>query len=130
MPVPEDAQPDPRAGRRADECLRIGGDSSDHTFYDPDLRRLPHWAFELTPTFVERTARIVNKLHLRVIIDLNLITGTPLEAGAWAHAAVTEMPKGSVLGFEIGNEPDLPTEYCGSSTSAGRGSTPASCPRP
>ena len=87
--------------------LRIGGDSSDHTFYDPDLRRLPHWAFELTPDFVERTARIVNKLHLRVIIDLNLITGTPLEAGAWAHAAVTDMPKGSVLGFEIGNEPDL-----------------------
>ena len=87
--------------------LRIGGDSSDHTFYDPDLRRLPHWAFELTPDFVERTARIVNELHLRVIIDLNLITGTPLEAGAWAHAAVTAMPKGSVLGFEIGNEPDL-----------------------
>jgi hypothetical protein len=87
--------------------LRIGGDSSDHTFWDPDLRRLPHWAFAVTPDFVERTARIVHEMRLRVIIDLNLITGTPLEAGAWAHAAVTDMPHGSVLGFEIGNEPDL-----------------------
>jgi hypothetical protein len=87
--------------------LRIGGDSSDHTFWDPDLRRLPRWAFELTPDFLERTSRIVHEMHLRVIIDLNLITGTPLEAGAWAHAAVTDMPRGSVIGFEIGNEPDL-----------------------
>jgi hypothetical protein len=87
--------------------LRIGGDSSDHTFWDPNIRRLPHWAFELTPDFVERTARIVREMRLRVILDLNLVTGTPLEAGAWAHAAVTAMPNGSVIGFEIGNEPDL-----------------------
>src|SRR5947209_19875032 len=26
--------------------LRIGGDSSDHTFFDPRLRKLPRWAFE------------------------------------------------------------------------------------
>lgn len=63
--------------------LRIGGDSSDHTFWDPDLRRLPHWAFELT-------ARVVREDRLRVILDMNLVTGTPLEAGAWAHAALTD----------------------------------------
>jgi hypothetical protein len=87
--------------------LRIGGDSSDHAFWDPDIRRLPHWAFEVTPDFVERTAAIVRALRLRVIVDMNLITGTPLEAGAWAHAAEREMPNGSIMGFEIGNEPDL-----------------------
>ena len=37
--------------------LRIGGDSSDRSFWDPDIRRLPHWAFEVTPDFVERTAK-------------------------------------------------------------------------
>lgn len=39
--------------------LRIGGDSSDRTFYDPRIRKLPRWAFELTPAFIARTARIV-----------------------------------------------------------------------
>jgi hypothetical protein len=87
--------------------LRIGGDSSDRSFWDPDIRRLPHWAFEVTPDFVERTASIVRAMHLRVILDMNLITGTPLEAGAWAAVAQRDMPKGSLLGFEIGNEPDL-----------------------
>jgi hypothetical protein len=87
--------------------LRIGGDSSDHTFFDPRARRLPRWAFDLTPAFVSRTARIVREMHLRVILDLNLVTGTPLLAAAWAREALAEMPRGSVIGFEVGNEPDL-----------------------
>jgi hypothetical protein len=36
--------------------LRIGGDSSDHTFYGPSVPRLPNWAFGLTPAYVRRTA--------------------------------------------------------------------------
>jgi hypothetical protein len=103
--------------------LRIGGDSSDRSFWDPDIRRLPHWAFEVTPDFVERTASIVRAMHLRVILDLNLITETPLEAGAWASAAERDMPKGSVIGFEIGNEPDLYDRELWLVNLAGRGST-------
>jgi hypothetical protein len=87
--------------------LRIGGDSSDHTFYDPRLRKLPRWAFELTHAFVSRTARIVREMKLSVVLDLNLVTGTPLLAGAWARDAEAQMPTGSIIGFEIGNEPDL-----------------------
>jgi hypothetical protein len=40
-------------------------------------------------------------------VDLNLLTDTPLTAAAWAHAAETSLPHGSIVGFEIGNEPDL-----------------------
>jgi hypothetical protein len=86
---------------------RVGGDSSDHTFYDPRLRRLPTWAFDLTPTFVARTARVVRELRLHVILDLNLVTSTPRLAGGWAKEAEAVMPRGSIIGFEIGNEPDL-----------------------
>jgi hypothetical protein len=89
--------------------LRVGGDSSDHTFYDPRLRRLPTWAFDLTPAFVVRTARVVRELRLHVILDLNLVTSTPRLAGAWAKEAEALMPRGSIVGFEIGNEPDLYT---------------------
>lgn len=87
--------------------LRIGGDSSDHTFYDPRVLRLPRWAFDLTPTFVDRTARIVRELHLRVILDLNLVTATPKVTAAWVTEAESVMPSGSIMGYEIGNEPNL-----------------------
>lgn len=87
--------------------LRIGGDSSDHTFYDPHYAKLPDWAFDLTPDFVDRTARVVREFRLRVILDLNLITGSPRLAGAWAQYAESQMPRGSIIGFEVGNEPDL-----------------------
>jgi hypothetical protein len=87
--------------------LRIGGDSSDHTFYDPHFAKLPNWAFDLTPDFVDRTARVVREVRLRVILDLNLITGSARLAGAWAQYAESQMPAGSIIGFEVGNEPDL-----------------------
>lgn len=87
--------------------LRIGGDSSDHTFYDPRILKLPRWVFALTPQFVSRTARIVRDMRLQVILDLNLVTATPQVAAEWAEEAQTQMPRGSIIGYEIGNEPDL-----------------------
>ena len=87
--------------------LRVGGDSSDHTFYDPTVQKLPRWAFGLTVAYVARTARLVREMRLRVILDLNLITATPQSASAWAREAEATMPKGSIIGFEVGNEPDL-----------------------
>ena len=76
----------------------------------------PRWTFELTPAFITRTARIVKEMRLRVILDLNLITGNPQLAGAWAAIAHAAFPPGSILGFEIGNEPDLPPRVLGVAT--------------
>jgi hypothetical protein len=87
--------------------LRVGGDSADHTFWIARARRLPAWAFHLTPAWTGLAARLVRRLHLRLIIDLNLITDTPATAARWARAAVHRLPRGSVVGFEIGNEPDI-----------------------
>lgn len=87
--------------------LRIGGDSSDHAFWEPRVHDLPHWAFALTPGWIARTARVVRDSGLRVIIDLNFITGTPRLAAAWARQAERELPPHSIIGFEVGNEPDL-----------------------
>ncbi len=87
--------------------LRVGGDSADHAFWDPRLRTLPPWAFSLTPEWTELTASIVRRLGVRLIIDLNLITDTPETAADWARAAESRLPRHSILGFEIGNEPDI-----------------------
>ncbi len=87
--------------------LRIGGDSADETFWSPRQRRMPDWAFELTPTYLSRLRTLVTRDRVKLIIDLNLVTGNPVAAAAWARAAETALPHGSIIGFEIGNEPDL-----------------------
>ena len=89
--------------------IRIGGDSSDQARWDPDGRRLPPWAFEVTPALVKRTAMIVSRLHLRVILDINTLSTTPKLAARWVRAAKALLPPGSIIGYEIGNEPDLYT---------------------
>jgi hypothetical protein len=87
--------------------MRIGGDSADYAVWDPGSHRLDPWAFPVKPALVARLARIVETLRLRVIIDLNTVTSTPHLAAAWARAAEARLPRGSILGFEVGNEPDL-----------------------
>jgi hypothetical protein len=87
--------------------LRIGGDSADHAFWQPTFHRLPWWAFKLTPAWVRRTSALVRGQRLRLILDLNLVTDSPRIAARWARAAESNFPRGSIVAFEIGNEPDL-----------------------
>jgi hypothetical protein len=84
--------------------LRIGGDSADQSFWN---RPVPNWAFELTPGYLSRLAALVVRDRVKLIVDLNLVTDTAQVAAAWAHAAETRLPHGSIVGFEVGNEPDL-----------------------
>lgn len=87
--------------------LRIGGDSADHAHWDPQSRSLPPWVFKVTPAWLSRTAELVRRTGLRVILDLNLITGSPLMGFDLASAAEQKLPRGSIVGFEIGNEDDI-----------------------
>jgi hypothetical protein len=87
--------------------LRIGGNSSDHSFWDPAPRRRSRWMFPLTPRWLRDGSEVVRASRLRVILDLNLVTGTPRLAAVWARKTLRGMPPGSVIGFEIGNEPDI-----------------------
>jgi hypothetical protein len=87
--------------------LRVGGDSADHSFWEPRPRNVPHWVFAVTPRWLRQTGTLVRHSHVRLILDLNLVTGSPSTAARWARAAVTGLPAGSVIGFEIGNEPDI-----------------------
>ena len=86
--------------------LRVGGTSADGTFWDPSARRLPGWAFGLTPAWFAQTAVLVRRVDTRLILDLNLATDRPPAAARLAGAAERLLPRGSILGFEVGNEPD------------------------
>jgi hypothetical protein len=87
--------------------LRIGGDSADVTYWNPGTFPLPPNADVLTDAWFRSTASLVSALRLHVIFDLNLRHSTPHLSAGLARAALSYMPAGSVVGFEIGNEPDL-----------------------
>jgi hypothetical protein len=87
--------------------LRIGGDSADHTFWRESSRLLSEKTFSLTPAWFRRVSKLVRADHLRVILDLNLMADAPQMAARVARAAIHELPHGSLVGFEIGNEPNL-----------------------
>jgi hypothetical protein len=87
--------------------LRVGGDSADHTFWDPDQAPMPAWAFSLAPRWLSQARALVRRLGVRLILDLNLITDTPGAAAQWAHAASSALPPHSIDAFEVGNEPDI-----------------------
>ena len=103
--------------------LRIGGSSADQTRWAP-TKELPEWVFETTPAWLWQLRSIVNRFGVRVILDLNLVTATPMIAVRWARAAESALPSESIVGFEIGNEGDI---YSSASwrkiTAGGSGST-------
>lgn len=89
--------------------LRIGGDSADHSFWEPTGHELPDWVFPLTPSWLREVRSLVHQTGIRLILDLNLVTATPALAAQWAGAAIAALPRGSIVGLEIGNEPDVYT---------------------
>src|ERR1039458_96551 len=57
--------------------LRIGGDSADRTYWEPRARRLKGPFFKLTPGWLSETARLVRRLRVRLILDLNVVADSP-----------------------------------------------------
>ncbi len=87
--------------------LRIGGDSADEAFWEPATRKITGWAVALNPAWLREARALVRGAHVRLIIDLNLLTATPAMAAQWARAVEAALPPRSIVGFEIGNEPDI-----------------------
>jgi hypothetical protein len=87
--------------------LRIGGDSADHSIWDPSAAPMPPWAFTLAPAWLRQARALVLRLDTRIILDLNLITETPSGAAQWARAAQEALPRHGIAGLEVGNEPDI-----------------------
>ncbi len=87
--------------------LRVGGDSSQRTFWVSSTRGAPGWAYLLTPRWFAQTRQLVDRTGARLILDLNTITGTLSDAEGLVRAAESRLPRGSIIGFEIGNESDL-----------------------
>lgn len=100
--------------------LRVGGDSADRTFWAPDERRPSRWAYDLTTSWWRGLGTVVRRTGARVIVDLNLVTGSAYMGAQWAREAEAALPRGSIIGFEVGNEPDIySNRYWSKATSSG-----------
>jgi hypothetical protein len=89
------------------QVLRVGGNSTDQGYWHRALPVGRPPSFAIDHTWLSDLRRIVRPLHLRVILGLNAISGSPAMAAGLARETVGELPARSVIGFEIGNEPDL-----------------------
>lgn len=74
--------------------IRMGGNTADQ-------RQEP------TPTMDRPYAELATALGIHFILSVNLGSSNPQMAADQASADQSQMPPGSILGFEIGNEPDL-----------------------
>jgi hypothetical protein len=87
--------------------LRIGGDSTDMSWYGPAAATAPvHASYRLTPSWLAITSSLAHAIDARMILGLNLAGDDPASDAAEAAADVQAF--GSTLAaFEIGNEPNL-----------------------
>ncbi len=87
--------------------LRVGGDSADHVRWAPRARRQPSWEFGLSPSLLRELRSLVRRVPARLILDLNVATGSARGAAKWVRAAERMLPRGSIAALEVGNEPDI-----------------------
>ena len=95
--------------------MRLGGESSDSSFWESDNSTIvaPRYRqghpYSLTPAWMDHLGAIAKSAGLQLILDLNLAAHSPRMAAQVAAAAKRQLPSRSVIGFEVGNEPDLYT---------------------
>ncbi|HTX45027.1 MAG TPA: glycosyl hydrolase family 79 C-terminal domain-containing protein [Solirubrobacteraceae bacterium] len=89
------------------QVLRIGGNSTDQSYWHSRLPTGSPRSFELGPKWLRSVRAIVRALHTKVILGLNAVARRPGMAASEARAVLHALPPHSIVGFEIGNEPDL-----------------------
>ena len=87
--------------------LRLGGKSADHAYWDTPTTGAPRSVFELDDQWMDSLTALVARDRLRVMLDLNLAVHSPTMAVSFARAAAKALPRSTLAGVEIGNEPDL-----------------------
>ncbi len=87
--------------------LRIGGDSTDSTWWPTDAGRRPLGVrYALTRGWLATTRAFVRELHARVIVGVNLEAKRPALTIAETRALVAGLGRRALQAVEIGNEPD------------------------
>jgi hypothetical protein len=102
--------------------LRIGGDSTDHSWYPVSGMNPPggiHYAF--TNRWIGVAGAMAQDLHARLIFGINLEANSKRIAADEARALVSGVGRSSVRALEVGNEPELYGSFPWYQSSPGHG---------
>ena len=93
-------------------ALRIGGDTTDWTWWPvPGMARPPWARFTLTPTWMAVAQKLSEDLHAHLIIGINMEADNPVVAAAEVQAIQAGIGPSVPTTFELGNEPELYSKW-------------------
>ena len=88
--------------------LRIGGDTTDWTWWPVPGMAHPLWArWTLTPNWMAVTQKLLEDLHAHLIIGINMEADNPVVAATEVQAIKSGIGPSVPTTFELGNEPEL-----------------------
>ncbi len=88
--------------------LRIGGDTSDWTWWPVPGMAHPPWArWTLTPTWMAVAQKLLEDLHAHLIIGINMEADSAVVAATEVAAIKAGIGPSVPTTFELGNEPEL-----------------------
>jgi hypothetical protein len=88
--------------------IRMGGNSGDETWWNPDGRAQPPGIeTDITPAFISTLRPLNERGGAPLVLGGNFAIADPGNAVGYLQAAVAALPKGAIESFEIGNEADL-----------------------
>ncbi len=92
--------------------IRIGGNSTDQTWWPMrDTISPPGIRYTLTPDWLRTTHALGQALGAKMIVGVNLAAGRPAIAAAESRALVSGIGRRFIQALEIGNEPDIYTQF-------------------
>jgi len=101
--------------------LRVGGDSTDWTWWPvPGMARPGGVRFDLTPRYMAVARQVVEMLHGRLILGLNLEANSHRVAATEAAQMLARLGRSNIAALELGNEPELYGSFPWYKTATGR----------
>jgi len=101
--------------------LRIGGDSTDQTWWPmPGVVAPGGINFSLTKDWLRVARAVAAKIDARLLLGVNMAADSPALAGAEGRALLQGIGSRYLDALEIGNEPDVYTEFAWFASPAGR----------
>src|SRR4051794_5184554 len=96
------------AGGTGPPTIRLGGNSGDASWWNPDGRARPAGVdTDLTPTWLSTLRPVAERGGARFVLGGNFAIGDPQDSVSYLQAAVSALPPGSIEAYELGNEADL-----------------------
>ena len=92
--------------------LRIGGDTTDWTWWPVPGMAHPLWArWTLTPSWMAVTQKLLEDVHAHLIIGINMEADNPVVAATEVQAIQSGIGPSIPTTFELGNEPELYSKW-------------------